>query len=168
MNLFDIALIIILLFFIWQGFRTGLVGAIGGFLGILVGIWAGSHYMQVVATWIIETIDISNEALANIIAFVVIFLAVNIIASLIVMIINRIFHFIPFINILNKLAGAFVGLVGGILAVATFVYLLSLFPISETVNQAILDSPLANWASSIAVIVKPFIPSNINDLTSIS
>ena len=121
MNLFDIALIIILLFFIWQGFRTGLVGAIGGFLGILVGIWAGSHYMQVVATWIIETIDISNEALANIIAFVVIFLAVNIIASLIVMIINRIFHFIPFINILNKLAGAFVGLVGGILAVATFV-----------------------------------------------
>ena len=113
MNVFDIILLVIVLIFVWKGFRAGLVGAIGGFIGILVAIWAGSHYMQQAGEWIMKIADFDNEALAAIIGFAAIFIVVNIVFSIIIGIINRIFHIIPFIDLVNKLLGAIVGVVGG-------------------------------------------------------
>lgn len=167
MNLFDVILIVLLLVFVWKGFRTGLIGAIGGFFGIIVGIWAGTNYMDQGAEWIMRAIDIDNIALANILAFIAIFVAINIIVSIIVMIINRVFHIIPFIDLMNKLLGAFVGLLGGILAIAALVYLMSLLPISETISNALIDSQLAHVANEAAIIIKPFIPEAIKELKSI-
>ena len=110
MNFFDIILLIILFFFIWRGFRAGIVGAIGGLVGIIVGIWAGSTYMQFVSEWLMNVANLGNEGLANIVAFIVVFIAVNVVIGLVVGIINKIFHIIPFINLANKLLGAIIGL----------------------------------------------------------
>jgi membrane protein required for colicin V production len=167
MSVFDIALLVILLVFVWKGFRAGLVGAIGGFVGIIIAIWAGSHYMQQVAQWIMNAINIDNEPLANILAFVAIFIAINVVVSIIVSIINKIFHIIPFIDLTNKLLGAVVGLVGGALAVSAIVYLMSLFPISDSISDMMIKSELADWAVKVAVVVKPFIPAAIKGLRSI-
>ena len=167
MGLFDIIFLIILLFFIWKGFRAGLIGAIGGFIGIIVGIWAGSHYMGLVAEWLMNILNIDNSSLANILAFVIIFMAINIITSIIVSIINRIFHIIPFMDLINKLLGAIVGLLGGALVVVALVYLLSIFPISDTVGGKLTESTVANEASSFAILVKPFIPAGVNELKSL-
>ena len=167
MGLFDIILLIILLLFVWKGFRAGLVGAIGEFLGIVVGIWAGSHYMGMAAQWIMNILNFDNQSLANILAFICIFIAINIIVHIIVAVINRIFHIIPFIDLVNKLLGAIVGLLGGILAVVAIVYLLSIFLISDAINDRLISSFIVQWAADLAVIVKPFIPAAINELKSI-
>lgn len=168
MNWFDIILIVILFIFTWKGFRTGLVGAIGGFFGVIVGIWAGSHYMQQVGSWVMEVANFhDNEYLASIIGFIAIFVAINIAVSIIVSIINRIFHIIPFINLINKLLGAIVGIVTGALTVAAIVYLMSLLPISEAITGKLLDSKLADMALNIAFVVKPFVPEAIKELKSI-
>lgn len=164
MSLFDIFLIVVLLLFVWQGFRSGLIGALGGFLGIIVAIWAGSHYMIQVSAWIIENLEITNEPLANILAFIGIFIAVNLVVSLIISIINKIFHIIPLIDFVNKLAGGIIGFIGGILAIAALVYLLSLFPISGAISDMLENSALAAWASSIANIIKPLLPEAIKQL----
>jgi hypothetical protein len=85
MNWFDIVLIVILFIFTWKGFRAGLVGAIGGFFGVIVGIWAGSHYMHQVGVWVMDVANFhDNEYLAAIIGFIAIFLAINITGSIIV------------------------------------------------------------------------------------
>ncbi len=167
MNWLDYLIILILLFFIWKGFRAGLVGAIGGFLGIVVGIWAGSHFMAAFGSWLTNAFHWDNLQLANIIAFVAIFLAVNIIFSIIVWIINKIFNIIPFIDLANKLAGAVIGFIGGVLAVAALIYLMSIFSLSESFNQTLTSSQLADLAVAVAVIVKPLIPEAIKSLKSI-
>lgn len=167
MNLFDIVLIIILLIFVWKGFRSGIIGAIGGLFGIILSIWAGSHYMQQVGAWIMNLLDFDNVSLANIVGFILIFIAVHIAVSIIVSVVNRVFHIIPFINLINKLMGAIVGLVGGILAVSALVYLMALFPISTNINEMLISSSIANWAENISVIIRPFIPEAIRQLRSI-
>ncbi|PLX24864.1 hypothetical protein C0580_03850 [Candidatus Parcubacteria bacterium] len=167
MNIFDIALIVIILIFVWKGFRAGLVGAIGGFVGIIIAIWASTHYMQLAGDWIMQVFDFENEALAAIIGFGAIFIGVNIVVSIIIAIINRIFHIIPFIDLANKLLGAIVGVMGGALAAAAVVYLMSLFPISDTINDNIKESKLAPRAMVVASVVKPFVPEAIKELKSI-
>ncbi|MBT4349229.1 CvpA family protein [bacterium] len=167
MNFLDIILLVVLFFFVWRGFRAGIVGAIGGFVGIILGIWAGSNYMQLVSEWIIDVVNLGNEGLSNILAFIVIFIAVNVVIGIMVSIINKIFHIIPFINLANKLLGAIVGLIGGSLGIAALVYLLSVLPISNTISDMLIDSQVADWAMTVAVIIKPFIPAAINELKSI-
>lgn len=167
MNWLDILIIVLLLFFVWKGFRAGLVGAIGGFLGIIVGIWAGSHFMTNVGAWLMAVLNIENSSLANIIGFVLIFVAINIVTSIIVWIINKVFNIIPFIGLANKLAGAIIGFIGGSLAIAALVYFLSLFSFSDTLSNVLISSQLAGIAVEVAVIVKPFIPEAIKTLKSI-
>ena len=167
MNWLDIVIIVILLFFFWKGFRAGLIGAIGGFLGIVVGIWAGSHFMTQVADWIMQSLSMTNQSLTNILAFIAIFASINIIFSIIVWIINKVFNIIPFIDLANKLAGSLVGVIGGILLVATLVYLLSLFSFSEAIVKAVEESQLANIALSVAIVIKPLIPDAIKSVKEI-
>ena len=168
MNWFDIFLIVIVFIFTWKGFRAGLVGAIGGFFGVIFGVWAGAHYMQHVGAWIMDIANFhDNEYLASIIGFLVIFLAVNIAVSIIVSIINRVFHIIPFINLINKLLGALVGVATGVLAASAIVYLMSLLPISDAISGNILNSQLADIVLNIAFIVKPLVPEAIKELKSI-
>jgi membrane protein required for colicin V production len=167
MNWFDIFLVVVAFIFTWKGFRAGLVGSIGGFFGVIFGIWAGSHYMQQAGAWIMEMADFNNEYLGTIAGFLAIFAAVNIAVSIIVSVINRVFHIIPFIDLLNKLLGATVGLITGALAVSSIVYIMSLLPISDAISGNMLDSELADIALKIAFVVKPFIPAAIKELKSI-
>lgn len=174
MNGLDIALVVILLFFVWRGFRTGLIGAIGGFLGIIVGIWAGAHYMSQVGEHLMKYINFENfmegagkEYLAGILSFAIIFIGINIIVSIIVTIINKIFHIIPFIDLTNKLFGALVGLMGGILAASSIVYLLSLLPFSTAISNQLKASEIAKIAVDIAIVIKPLIPEAIKSLKAI-
>ena len=167
MNFLDIILLVVLFFFVWRGFRAGIVGTIGGLVGIIAGIWAGSTYLQIVSEWIMEVVDLGNEGLSKIVAFIVIFIAVNVAVGLVVGVINKIFHIIPFINLANKLLGAIVGLIGGSLGIAALVYLLSILPISNAISDMLIASQVADWAMNIAVLVKPFIPEALNELKSI-
>ena len=112
-------------------------------------------------------INFDNPALANILGFIAIFLAINIAVGIIVSIINRILHIIPFIDLINKLLGGIVGLLGGALAISAFVYLLSLFSFSETISDLLIKSQIAHWAADISIIIKPFIPEAIKQLQSI-
>lgn len=174
MNGLDIALLVILLFFVWRGFRTGLIGAIGGFLGIVVGIWAGTHYMEWGGEYLMQFINFDNfieglgkEYLAGIIAFALIFIGVNIVFSIIVGIINKIFHIIPFIDLTNKLFGALVGLVGGVLTASAIVFLLSHLPFNESLSKMVQESQVASISMQIAIVIRPLIPEAIKSLKAI-
>lgn len=167
MNLFDVILLVILLVFVWQGFRTGLIGAIGGFFGIIAGIVLGGRFISVLGASLAKLINIDNINLANILAFILIFIGVNLVVSLLVKLINTIFHIIPFIDLVNKLLGAVVGLIGGVFAVASMVYLISLFPISETINKSLVQSSAAPVVKNVSVVVKPFLPEAVKSLKSI-
>ncbi len=167
MSLFDVILIVILFVFVWQGFRSGLVGAIGAFIGVILGIWFGSHYMSQMGAWIMQAINIDNQSLANILGFVVIFLLINIAITIIVKVINLIFHFIPFIDLINKMLGAVVGLLGGVLAISAFVYLLARFPISEAISGSFKSSFISVWVSNISIVIEPFIPEAIKSIQSL-
>ncbi len=167
MNVLDIILLVVLLLFVWKGFRAGLVGAIGSFFGVIISIWLGAHYMEMAGRWLESALNINNVALSNILGFIGIFIAVNIVVGILVMIINRIFRIIPFIDLDKKLMGAVVGLLAGVLAISAFAYLLSLLPISDSISKALTSSQLARWAATVAVVIKPFIPPAINNLRSI-
>jgi len=167
MNWLDIVLLVIILFFVFRGFKAGLVGAIGALLGVIVGVWAGTNFMNEVASWLTSFFNFNNQSLANILAFVLIFIVVNIIFSIAVWIINSIFHVIPLINFTNKLMGALIGFVGGVLFISILVYLLSLFAFSQNIADVVQGSQLAGVAMKISVILKPLIPEAIKSLKSI-
>lgn len=167
MNWLDILLIVIFAFFVWQGFRSGLVGAIGGFIGVVLGVYFGSHYMLQAGEWLMEVANFDNQALASILGFIGIFILVNVVISIIVWIINKIFHIIPFINLANKLLGAFVGVLAGALVIAAIVYLLSIMPFSGAISDSLDNSRFAQMALNIAFVVKPFIPASVEQVKSI-
>lgn len=167
MSLFDIIIIVILFSFVWQGFRSGAVGAIGSIVGVIVGIWAGSFFIPQLAPQIQRWLNTDNLALTRVLAFVLIFILVNIAIAIVVKIVNMVFHIIPFINLFNKIFGALFGLVAGALAVAVFVYIINLFPISTAIVSSVDKSAIADWALRLSAVITPLIPDAVEAMKSV-
>ncbi|HSD12429.1 MAG TPA: CvpA family protein, partial [Patescibacteria group bacterium] len=111
MNVVDISLLVALGGFVLYGFWFGIIHMVGALLGVVVGAVAAGRLYGPVAHWLLPFVG-SNENLAKILGFFIVFVLVNKLVGLAFWIIEKIFKFIsiiPFLKTFNRLLGAALG-----------------------------------------------------------
>lgn len=164
LTILDLILILILFVFIAFGFTMGLIQAIGAIVGLVVGTWVAGLYYEPMAQWL-EPIILGHATAARIISFILIFTVVNRLSGLAFWFISKVFKLfsiIPFTKSLNRILGAILGLLEGVLAIGVVMYFITQLPISEWYSGIIADSQVAVLFISLAGVLVPLLPEIIN------
>jgi len=122
-DIFDLIIVLILVFFAFRGFIHGFVGEVAGLISLLGGFWAAHHYHPLLAPRLTLIADPSWRIIA---AYVIIFLGVIISVALLARILQKILSF-SFVSWADKLAGGLLGLAKGILICSLALLLLQKF-----------------------------------------
>lgn len=160
MNIVDVSLLVALGGFILYGFWFGIIHMVGSLLGVLIGAIAAGRLYVPVAHWIAPFVG-SNENLAKIIGFFIVFVLVNKLVGLVFWIVEKIFKFIsviPFLKTFNRLLGAALGLLEGTLVLGLLVYFASRFPVSAAFDGAFGQSSVAHALLPVGSILAPLLP----------
>lgn len=103
MNLLDILLALPLCFFIYKGWRRGLVREVVTLAGILVGVWAATHLSADIA----QLLPIEGEN-APLVAFIITFIASLLLAYLLGRLVEGMLKMVK-LSLVNRLLGALLG-----------------------------------------------------------
>ncbi|HNV96899.1 MAG TPA: CvpA family protein [bacterium] len=159
MNYVDIIFLIIILFFTITGFRKGLVRALGGIIAIILGFYGASIFYSQASMWLQGITIIFSEPIANVLAFIIVFIIVNRVAMILVYVLDKIFS-IPVIGFVNKLLGAIFGFLAGLLLVGILVLAVLSFYSGEV--SAFENSKIVPSAEKTINFVKPLIPKSLD------
>ncbi|MBQ6069337.1 MAG: CvpA family protein [Bacteroidales bacterium] len=104
MNILDIILAIPLCYFIYKGWRRGLIFELAALIGIVAGCWAAIHF----STWVAELLKLEGDG-ALLIAFFITFMGVIVGSYFLGKAIEGIIKMVK-ANALNKILGALMGM----------------------------------------------------------
>lgn len=164
--IFNIIIIIILLGFVLKGFRLGLIEGIGSLVGIIVGLIVAAHYYLDLAEHLLW-LFMNNQTVANICTFLLIFILVNRGIAMVFWVFDKIFKLIaiiPFLKTFNRLLGAALGFIEGVIVIGIVLHLLINFTSGNYWNDKIDDSKVATFFKNASTIVLPLIPSGQEQL----
>ena len=130
-NMPDILLSVILLFFTINGFRRGLIKEIARLTGLFFACLISSKYHIELIPFIEEYFI--NEKVIQIISFLIIFTLSIIIINLIFLFIQKIFEII-YLGWLNKLLGSLLGFIKGLIVISIIIFCMDVLP-NETIQQ---------------------------------
>jgi membrane protein required for colicin V production len=152
-NWFDIALILIVVWSALTGFRAGLarvvVGLIAAVCGLIAGFWFYGLTAEKLMPWV------KTVTAADILGFLIIFVGVLILGSLVSTLLSRLFNWIG-LSWFNHFLGGIAGILRGALLIATLADVLIAFSPSPTpsflVNSRVLPYTVqvSSWLVSVA------------------
>lgn len=166
MTLFDLILILIVFGFVWFGFWFGLIYALGGLAGLIVGTAVASRYYDEVAKWIL--FFVKNENLGKIISFLILYIIINRLVGFIFFIVDRIFRpitHLPFLKTINRLGGAIFGCLTGALTVGLLLYFFTKVPLDWLI-KLIENSKFSQYFINLAKILLPLLPEVLKKIES--
>ncbi|MBN1326956.1 MAG: CvpA family protein [Candidatus Cloacimonetes bacterium] len=133
MNILDIILGVILLFFFINGLRKGFVASFIHLLGLILAVILVAKTGQIVKEGLITQFGL-NETFALIIAYVLIFLIIMIVTRIAVKLVQRI---VEFLNLmwLNRLLGGVFSCLCGVVIIAIIILLLNLLPFQKEIRD---------------------------------
>ncbi len=169
MNVFDIILFLILFGFVWCGFWFGLIHTIGSILGVIIGTWVGGLYYEKLAE-LAAPIFFGNANLGKVACFLVIFLIVCKAVGFIFYLLDKVFKFIsvvPFLKSINRLVGAILGFLEGIIVLGLIFYFYSKYPFWGFLNNLIVDSQVVPYFLKFAKILLPLLPEMLKQIETI-
>lgn len=165
---FDLLLVITMFGYVWGGFWTGLIQSIGGVVGLFLGsIIASRNYVHFGD--LMTPVFNNNHLLANVFAFIFIFLIVSRLVGLAFFLVNKIFHFIaivPGLKFLNRLGGALFGFLEGALFIGITLQFISRLPIATPFATTLADSKLSHYFLSITTWLVPLFPVALKQATN--
>ncbi len=157
---FDLLLVLTIFGYVWGGFWTGLIQSVGGIVGLFLGeIIASRNYVHFGD--LMTPVFNGNHILANVFAFILIFLIVTRLVGLAFILVNRIFNFIaivPGLKFLNRLGGAIFGFLEGALFIGITLQFISRLPISTPFATTLANSKLSHYFLSITAWLVPLFP----------
>jgi membrane protein required for colicin V production len=168
MSLFDLILIVIIAGFAVAGFWLGLIHTAGSLLGTVVSLYVASRYYEPVANWIIGFTGWSGN-ITRVVVFIISFLIIGRLVGLLFWFAQKILHLVtllPFITSLNRILGFIFGAAEGVIVVGVAVYFIARFPLSPDFMQALANSSVAAFASSVAALLWPLVPQALQALQS--
>ncbi len=156
-------LILILIGFIVLGFAVGLVQTLGSVIGIILATYVAGNLFQSFGL-ALSFFFLGNVNLAQWVIFIVLFMIVNRLFGLLFWVVEvffKLFSVIPFVKTFNRVGGAVLGLVEGLLAISMFLYIGLRFPIGVAMTEAVLNSSVAKGFLAIAKILSPLLPESV-------
>lgn len=136
----DLILAVFLLGFVVNGYRRGFILTIGQLIGIVVGFVLARQWSPFVLSRLTLIVP-QYPAIAYLISFFGVFVVMDRAVAFLFQLVHVVFKIltiIPFLETINRLAGALLGLLTGIVFIGGATYLLFLFRI---------DARWMNWAS---------------------
>jgi uncharacterized membrane protein required for colicin V production len=152
LSLADLVIIGIMAAFVLSGLWWGIIHMIGSLAGLALGAFVAGRFFERVAT------------------FFLIFIIVIRIAGLIVSAIDAAFKFlsiIPFLSTFNRLLGAALGFIEGLLVVSLLVYFAARFPVTMHFADALRASPIAAKLNVIGSLLAALLPLAVRLLNSV-
>jgi len=165
MTLFDLILFIILFGFVWFGFWYGLIYSLGGIVSLLLSTIFASRLCESLGR-LITPLLAGHQNLAVIVSFILIFVLVRLMVSLIFKILDRFFH-LPILGLLNKIFGGVFGLLEGALFLGLILYFSTKFPLGEKWLETLSNSFFSFSLIRFGKILLPLIPEAIKNLKSL-
>lgn len=157
---FDLILILILFSFVLFGLWFGLIHAIGGLLGTVIGAIVASRYYK---RW-----GVTN--LAQVISFIVLFTLGSRITAFIFYGIEKLLKvasILPGIKTINRLAGGLLGLAEGAIVVGVALVFMTKFPFPWLIT-AVGRSEIAQFVMGIGTTVLPFFPQAFKQIQEVT
>jgi len=150
MSYFDVIIICLLFGFTLFGFWSGLLHAVGGLIGTLLGAYVANQYFEEISAWVVTRIEWSENT-ARVVVFLLLFASIARLVGVLVWIAEKLLHIlpIPFGKTANRTFGAIVGFLEGTVALGIFVFLIQKFPLSGQLADAINASQVIEWVHPI-------------------
>lgn len=165
MTFFDLILLLILFGFIWFGFWNGLVRTVGGIIGVIISVFVASRWYEDLAVRLLPILG-DNFNLSRILSFIAVMVIAHFILSVIIRIIDKFFK-LPFLNIINRLAGGFFGLIEGALVIGLVLYFSTKFPLGTGWLQALDSSRIAPTLIGFGKVLLPLLPEALKQIKSL-
>ncbi|RLD77603.1 MAG: CvpA family protein [Bacteroidetes bacterium] len=153
MNWLDIVLAIPLLWFMYKGFRNGLIIELASLAALVLGIFIALHFSFYAKEFLIDNFDIADNYL-NIIAFAITFIIVAVLVYLVGKIIHKLVSIVA-LGFLNRLAGGIFGLLKAALVLSVILYFLNGFDSSLIKAEVRENSFLYEPVESIVPMIIP-------------
>jgi uncharacterized membrane protein required for colicin V production len=169
MTLLDLCLLITLGGFVLAGIWFGLVHMVGAFVGMFLGIWAAGVYQGAIADWLVNSFG-WNANLSHVLAFMFIYALVARLAGVALWFVEKIFGFftiIPFLKTFDRLLGAALGFLEGMIAVGLFIYFAARFPWNDSFAAALAASTYAPKFLAVGSTLAPLLPAAIRALKAV-
>jgi len=170
MSYFDIALIIIVVGFVFNGLSKGLIRLLGKIVGLIAGAFVASHFYLQFYQWT-QNIFGSREALGKVISFIIVFIVVTMIINWIFFIIEKIFKLIsiiPFTGMINRLLGGALGFIEGSLFIGLILFVASRYSwIGSLFGDYLVSSQVAPFFLKVVEIITPVLPAALKALQSV-
>jgi membrane protein required for colicin V production len=153
LNWFDIVLILIMLWSAVTGLRAGFARVVVGFIATIFGLLAGFWFYRLMAAKLMPWVK--TVTVADILGFLIIFVTVLILGSLVSAVLSRLFNWIG-LSSFNHFLGCVAGVFRGTLIVAALVDVLVAFSPSPTPaflgNSRVLPYTLelSSWLADLA------------------
>ncbi len=125
MNAIDIVFIIVLIWFIWTGFKKGFVIELFTFLALFFGLYAGIHLSNYLAVLMVGE-EKASGSYAPTIAFILVFLAVGAMVYFGGKALEKVIK-VAQLSLMNKLLGSFLGLVKGVFIIGAVLMIFDSF-----------------------------------------
>lgn len=125
MNWLDIVFTIPLLWFMYKGFRNGLIIELASLAALALGIFVALHFSFYAEDYLRENFEIADNYL-YIISFAITFIIVAVLVYLVGKIIHKLVNIIA-LGLLNRLAGGIFGLLKTVLVLSVILYFLNSF-----------------------------------------
>ncbi len=134
MNLLDFLIFIPILYFCYRGIKNGLIGEILGIIGLILAVYLTFQYMDVVADWIQPLFD-EDATYVVFVAGTIIFFCTLIVVQIIDFLSAKFLVTIR-LHTINRILGAFFGLIKGGVIISAILLLLAGFNIpSENARE---------------------------------
>jgi len=161
----DVILLIILGGFVLYGLWFGLIHALGGLVGVIVGSIITTRFYIPIAGWAMSVFG-GNPNFMRVLTFSILFVVVTRLVGLLFYIFEKIFGFIsviPFMKTINRLAGAILGFIEGVFVVGGIIFIMAFFPIPGPTQTALQTSRVASYLVRTYRVMQPFLPHILRD-----
>lgn len=164
MTFLDIIIAIPLVFFIYKGWKRGIIFEVATLLGILVGCWAAIH----LSTWVAESLKLEGEG-SILIAFFITFMGAIVLAYFLGKVVEGLFKMVK-AEFLNKLLGSVVGMLKCLIVISILLNFILLIDRNHVLitpklqEESILYKPTYTIGNKLSQSLKTYIIEKRNEL----
>ena len=160
----DILFSCILLFFIFNGLRRGLIVEISRLTALFAGCSLGSRYYTYLTPFIEEYFI--NEKVVQIISFLVIFFSILIIINILSSTIQKLFELI-YLGWLNRILGALIGILKGLIIISIIIFCMDVLP-QNTIKKIEDESMIYKIGDNLRELFFSGINNNLSNAIDIN
>ena len=147
MSVVDLAVVLFVALFAWNGFRTGFLLEVAGLARLAIGVAAGARFFALPASYLNSATSLP-PALTNLIGFVVLFALSEVMLTLLFAVTVypavRALHEVPALGGLDRLLGIVPAALQALFWAAFVLFTLLLLPIGAALQESITGSTLGN------------------------